>query len=189
MGGTKAWIFRALLAVATGLFLFSWFNPWWEAYIVRLEVNAVEIYAHGLVSFIPDEYLWWISGYDDIMPAFFTPLMWVWMGLCVLALLASMFLSNKKGLSLGKFRMSWPTILIAVVGISMIVVCIIGIIVILANLESFFGAPLNGRIMIDFGDPYASEVDTKLLPSYYILAGTGVFLIVLSFLRRFFVKD
>ena len=187
MSNARTWIFRGLVLAAAALFLFSWFQPWWTAYVVELKVTAINIYAYGLESFIPIEYQNWIVGYDSAMPAWFTPFMWAYLVICMLILGYSLFASSEKGISLGKFRMSMPTLLTAGVGLSVIGVCIIGIIVILMNLEQFYGAPLNGTITIDMGDPYQSDVDTALLPGYYLLGATGVLLLVLSVIRQFIV--
>jgi hypothetical protein len=187
MGGVRAWIFRALILAAAGLFLYVWFMPWWNAYIVALDTTAINIYVFGLESFIPEEHIDWISGYNQAMPGWFTPVMWVYLGLVVAILLFSMFASSKKGISLGKFRISLPTTLIGGVGLSMIAVCIIGIIVILMNLKIFFDAPLNGTFIVDMGDAYHSSVDTKLMMGYYLFGGIGAGLLVLSMIRQFIV--
>ena len=106
-------------------------------------------------------------------------------GSLIITLLFSLFASSEKGISLGKFRISLPTLLIAGVGLSLIAICIIGIIVLQMNLESFYDVPLNGTTNISFEDPYASDVDTSLLMGYYLLCATGPVLLILAILRRF----
>jgi hypothetical protein len=187
MSNSRTWIFRALVLAAAAFFVFSWFQPWWTAYVVELKVTAINIYAYGLESFIPAEYKTWIAGYDEAMPAWFTPFMWVYLVICMAVLAFSLFAKSEKGISLGKFRISLPTLLIAGVGLSVIGVCIIGIIVIQMNLVNFYNAPLNGTIIVDMGDPYSSEVDTSLLSGYYMMWATGAVLLVLSILRQFIV--
>lgn len=187
MSKARPWIFRVLVLAAAAFFLYSWFQPWWTAYVVELKVTAINIYAYGLESFIPAEYKTWIAGYDTAMPAWFTPFMWVYLAICMLILAFSLFAKSEKGISLGKLRISLPTLLIAGVGLSVIGVCIIGIMVIQANLVNFYNAPLNGTITVDMGDPYQSDVDTSLLKGYYLMIATGAVLLVLSVLRQFIV--
>ena len=40
---TGRWIFRGVTLVALGLILYTWFQPWWVAYIEELRENGVMI--------------------------------------------------------------------------------------------------------------------------------------------------
>jgi hypothetical protein len=102
MGSARTWIYRVLVLIGVGLLLFTWFQPWWTAYIEALDTTAINIYPYGLESFIPEEHLDWVAGYDTAMPGWFTPFMWVYLGLVVLALLYSLFASSKKMIGFGK---------------------------------------------------------------------------------------
>lgn len=187
MGGVRSWIFRLLVVIGAALFVYSFLQPWWTAYIVALETTAINIYAHGLESFIPSEFAAWIAGYDQIMPGWFTPFMWAYMILCMLALAFSLFVSDTKKLGIGKIKISLPTLIPAIVGLSFIIVAVVAVLVISAQLPNFYNAPLNGDFYMDMGDPYISVVETGLLTSYYMAYVAGGLLLVTAVLRRFIV--
>jgi len=182
MGGIRTWIFRVLVLAGAGLFLYSWFQPWWTAYIDELETTAINIHPWGVESFVPQEFAVWITGYE--MPAFFAPLMWVYLGLCIAALLFSLFASSAKRVGVGKLGVSLPQALIGGVGLSYIGIVIIAVIVMLSRLEGFYNAPLIGTFIIDMGDPYMSAVNTNLLLGYWLACGVGPLLIILGLLRN-----
>jgi hypothetical protein len=85
--------------------LISWFLPWWGLNITELGENAVIIHPWGLEMDL-GEMAYVVKGAD--MPAWFAPLMWIYLGLSILALLFSLFVSSKRSISLGKFKLSIP---------------------------------------------------------------------------------
>ncbi|MFA5761367.1 MAG: hypothetical protein WC877_06385, partial [Dehalococcoidales bacterium] len=161
--------------------------PWWTAYVVALDVNAVEIFPHGIASYVPGEYESWIAGYDDVMPGWFTPFMWVYFGAILLALLISIIISDQKRVSLGKISMSLPTALVAAVGISYIIVVIAAVTVISLNIQEFFDTPLQGSIFLQLQEGKESIVRTALSTHYWVAVAAGPVLLILSILRRFIV--
>jgi hypothetical protein len=189
MGGIRTWIFRGLVLIGAVLFIYAWFQPWWTAYIVALSTTAVNIYAYGIESFVPSDFSAWIAGYDQIMPSWFDNFMWIYLAVCVVVILFGMFASSdeKERIGIGKIGVSLPSALVGGVGISFIIVAITAVIVISMNLKGFYNAPLNGVFRLDMGDPYISNVETKLTIGYYLGCAGGLLLIITAALRRFIV--
>jgi hypothetical protein len=49
MNEARAWIYRVLTLLVTGLLLITWFaTPWWRAYITAIPDGYVEIRPWGL---------------------------------------------------------------------------------------------------------------------------------------------
>ncbi|MFC2026585.1 hypothetical protein ACFLUX_01250 [Chloroflexota bacterium] len=184
MGSVRIWIFRTLVVVGGGIFVYSWFQPWWSAYIVELLLDALYIYPFGFESLIPTEYAWYIAGADTVMPAWFTPFMWVYFGLCLTALLVSLIIGSDKRIGWGKINMSLPTALIGGVGLSYIAVVAAAALTISANAEAF-GAPFWGKVYVDLqGRDLVSWVETGPQFSYWLACALGPLLIVLALLRN-----
>ena len=163
--------------------LYAWFQPWWRAYVVELEVYAVAIFPYGM-EINMGGYEYWLAGAEDIMPGWFTPFMWVYLGLCMIALLFSLFASGEKRVGLGKLRLSLPQALIGGVGLTYIVVVVAAVLVIVMNLSSFYNTPLQGSILITMSDFENSLVDTGLEFGYWLACGVGPLIIVLALFRN-----
>jgi len=189
MGDIRTWIFRALVLIGAALFIYSWFQPWWTAYIVALDTTAINIYAYGIESFVPSEFAAWIAGYDQIMPAWFDNFMWIYLAACVVVLLLGMFASSdqKERIGIGKIGVSLPSALVGAVGISFLIVAITAVIVISMNLTGFYNSPLVGTFKLDMGDPYISDVNTKLTTGYYLAIAGGLLLLIVAILRKFII--
>jgi hypothetical protein len=181
----RVWLFRILILIGAGLMLYTWLQPWWSAYVLELDVTAVDIYPWALVSYTPPEYAYLISGADNALPVWYTPFMWVYISVCILALLGSLFISSKKGLSLGKIRMSFNQLFPALVGLSYIGVVVAAVLVISANAATYYNAPLQGTIIVSIDSgTHSSSVDTTLMLGYWLACGTGPLLILLALLRN-----
>jgi hypothetical protein len=118
------------------------------------------------------------------MPGWFTPFMWVYLGLCIVALLASLFVSSEKRVGFGRMSLSLPKALISVVGLSYIIVAISAVAVIAANAPSFYNAPLQGTIFVTMSQDEASYVNTAIEFGYWFACGTGLFIAILGLLRN-----
>jgi hypothetical protein len=147
MGNVRSWIFRILILIGAGLLIFTFLQPWWTAYVEALKINAVEVYPYGMVSNIPEDYEYLVVGYDQVIPGWFTPFMWAYMGLCVLALIFSLFASSSKKVGFGKLKISLPNALIGVVGLSYIVVVGAALLTISINAGNFYDSELVGRVL------------------------------------------
>ena len=183
MSNTRVWIFRVLVLVGAGLMLYTWFQPWWTAYIVELDVTAVTVFPYGM-ELDMGGYEYWVAGAEDAMPGWFTPFMWVYLALCMVALLYSLVASSAKGISIGKIRLSLPQVLVGGVGLSFVVVVVSAVIVIAIQSGNFYDAPLQGTIFVTKSRDEASYVETGLKFAYWLACGTGLFIAILGLLRN-----
>jgi hypothetical protein len=188
MGSAKVWLFRALVLVAGGLMLFSWLQIWWRADIqeaamyVNIRPWGLE---HTLGSYV--QYL----GTDPSMPAFFAPLMWGYLGICLVVLLVGMFVKDmtvklgKLGSLLPKWlmRLPLPVWLVGGVGVSYIVFAVTCAIVAYVR-TSEFGMSLIGETYLVIGD---FELGTLAIAGFqwgfWLACAVGPLLVVLALLR------
>ena len=180
MGAVRDWLFRLLVAVGAGVMLVSWYMPWWTIHIEELGNDMLQIRPWGLVW---DQRL---GSFDILikgaaMPDWFPPMMWVYLGLCMLALLAGLFLLRKE-FSIGRFKINLSTVLIGGVGFSYVVAGIVAVVYASMRLQAFYDVPLQGRISVELSDMH-SYVESMLLPGYYLIYVAGFLLIVLALLR------
>jgi hypothetical protein len=190
MTNIRAWLFRILVLAAGGLFVYTWFQPWWKAFIEYYGRDAFVIWPYGFESYAPPQYAFMMRGAADVMPAWFTPAMWVVFGLLLAALLFSLFASSKKGVSLGKFRISMPTIITTVVGVAFIAIPVAAYIVISHFTNSLFDVGINDKLFIALDDHDQSWIYLSLQSNYWLAYISGPVLLVLTVLRRFIVgKD
>jgi hypothetical protein len=185
MSNVRVWIFRVLVLVAAGLFLVSWFNPWWSATLEALNIkDAVIIHPYGLDMHNVQDYMEYFEGAEDAMPGFFTPFMWAYLGLAILALLVGAFVNNKNIKLFGK-ELNLSRWLVGIVGFSIIVVAAACYLVASAKSAQFGLPALVGRFFIGAGS-YAEQswVTAKLLPGYWIACGVGPFLLLLALFKN-----
>jgi hypothetical protein len=183
MGGVRAWIYRVLVLAATGLFVYSWFAPWWMAHIEALDIDAVKIFPFGM-SINMGNYPHWLAGADQVMPGWFTPLMWVYFGIFIAVILYCVFATTEKRINLGKLSMSLHDALIACVGISFIVVVATAVTMIAINAPNFYDGVLNGTIYVEMSEHEASYVTMGLQNGYWIACCAGPVLLLLALLRK-----
>ena len=177
MGNSKVWLFRGLVIVAAGLMVVSWILPWWGADAADIGKNVVIIHPYGLEQHL-GEFAVYIAGSE--MPVWFAPLMWTYLGLCIAALLFSLFASEKR-VGLGKFKLSLPKLLIGGVGLSYIIVAVVAIIV-AAIRTGAFDLPLQGSTSFTVG-PERVSIDASLRFGYYMAYAVGLSCIALALLR------
>ena len=181
----RTWIFRGLTVVGGAMLLVSWMMPWWQAYIVYLKTAALYVRPWGVDMFLPPEYSAVISGYQ--MPKIFAPLMWIFLGCCVIALVGSLFASSKDKAGIGKIRLPLPMVLVGGVGVAYIVFVVVCLIVLQMRASGFYNAPLVGTTYIGLDEGHKSYVDTSFLTGYYLAAVTGPVLLVLGLARQLIV--
>jgi len=115
--GVLVWIFRVLLVAAGAFMLYSWFQPWWSGnFVVIPGDNDMVLHPWGVeavsqVSSNVDESLFSLP-----FPGIFAGFMWVYLVVCMLGLLASLFWTGR--LRLGRISLPWAMIIILLVGIS-----------------------------------------------------------------------
>jgi hypothetical protein len=178
---TKIWMFRFLVVIPAAIMLVSWFLPWWTIDIEGFADKAAQIRPWGL------ELCGQMGGFAILMkgtemPSWFGAFMWVFLGLCMLALVVGLFVRGKE-FGFGKLKFSLSQILIGGVGIAYIVCGIVAAVYAGMRMKSTFDVPLQGRAFIDMGDPLIAYVDTYLLPGYYLIFIAGFLFLVLAILR------
>lgn len=183
MSNLRFWIFRVLVLAGAGFMLVTWFMPWWSAWVAEIEVDAVIIHPWALESRVPTEYGYLLLGAETAMPGWFAPFMFTYLGLCIAALLFSLFASQKR-VGLGKFRLSLPQAIIGSVGLSYIVIVAAAVITIAMRAGDFYDAPLIGRIYVVAEFFESTVVKTNLLFGYWLACAVGPLLIILAILRN-----
>src|ERR1700709_4717 len=90
--GILVWIFRVLLVAGAAFMLYSWFQPWWSGnFVVIPGDNDMLLHPWGVeavsqVRTNVDESLFQMP-----FPEVFAVLMWIYLGVCMLALAVSLF--------------------------------------------------------------------------------------------------
>lgn len=118
------------------------------------------------------------------MPGFFTPFVWAYFGVAMLALLVSLFWNKR--MKLGPINLPVATVLIILVGLSYLVA---------VGLAYFIGdmrAEANGISFVgkaDYKDPMSHrtmKMESALQDGYWYALYAGVALVVLGILRGLF---
>jgi hypothetical protein len=188
MGSFKVWLFRVLLLVAAGLMLLSWLQVWWRADIqeaamyVNIRPWGLE---HTLGSYI--QYL----GSDPSLPAFFAPLMWAYLGICLVLLLVSMFIKDipvklgKLGSILPKWLMGLPLPqwLIGGVGVSYVVFVITCALVAYIRVSEFDMALIGETYLVIGHFELGTLAISGFQWGFWLACAVGPLLIVLGLLR------
>ncbi|MBI4789160.1 MAG: hypothetical protein HY782_19180 [Chloroflexi bacterium] len=180
MGSLGAWVFGILTVAGAGLFLYSWLQPWWQAYIVALNEIAVVIRPWGLVSYMPQEYSKWLVGAE--MPEWFAPVMWLYLAASMGVLVYSLF-AGDDWFRVGRFKLTVQKALVGAVGLSYIIFVVVCVIVIAIRASGFYGATVMGSVFVSMSDHEMSNVDTGFLTGYWLAAAVGPLLLALAFLR------
>ncbi len=181
MSSSRVWLFRGLVVVAAALMVVVWFMPWWVLDVAELGKNVVTIHPWGL------ETAQALGGFEVLMkraamPEWFAPMMWAYLGLCLIALVIGLFVRGK-AFGIGKFKLALGQILIAGVGISYIVAAIVMAVYASMRTAQFYEIPLQGHAVVDLGDPVIATVDTSLALGWYLIYVVGIVLVVLGLLR------
>ena len=182
MSNARAWLFRGLVLAFGGLLVFSWFRPWWAVGIVE-EEGAQNVWLHPWGIEVTKEAKTYIDLTAAQMPGWFTPAMWVYLGIVIAALLFSLWAKDKE-LNIWKVRLTLPSLTIGVVGFSYIALLVTAVTVLRIKLADF-GVPLTGRSITDYIDEIEGYVNliTGLQFGYWLAIAAGTSLIVVALLR------
>jgi hypothetical protein len=180
MSSSRVWLFRGLVIVAAGLMLLSWFMPWWSADSSGdLELkNAVIIHPYGLEQNM-GEFAVYIAGSE--MPAWFAPVAWTFLGICIAALLLAAWIENKDVRLIGR-NVNLSKLLVGVVGFLYIFAAVLAVIV-AAIRTADYGLTLQGHTDFERG-PARIGVDASAQFGYILAYGVGLLCIALAFLRE-----
>jgi hypothetical protein len=181
MRSIRSWIFGILTLGGAGVLLYTWFQPWWQAYIEELQQNGVVIFPHAMqISGTLRNYPQWLVGAE--MPSWFFPLMWVYLGVCLIALFMSLFFTEE-WVGVGKRQFSLAQLLIGFAGLAYIIFVVVFPIVISMRAPDFHGVPLQGSVFISMNEHTESFVVSTLQPGYWIACVVGPFLLALALFR------
>jgi hypothetical protein len=182
VSGVRSWIFSGLVLAVSGLFLWTWFQPWWVAYIEELQQNGVIIYPHAMmISGTLRDYPQWIIGAE--MPVWFFPMTWIIMGLLLLALLMSLFFTEE-WVAVGRLDVPVASALIGSAGLAYVLYVIVFVIVVAIRAPQFNGVPLQGNVFISVNPHTESYVITSLQLGYWLACTVGPLLVALAVLRN-----
>lgn len=177
----RIWLFRGLVVIAAGFLVVTWFMPWWNADCAELSKNAVVVRPWGL----EDDLGFYSFMLDDArMPGWFAPFAFTYLGVVLVMLLLSLF--AKDGVfKFWKFKLTLPSVLIGLAGISYIGVAVIAIVVMVMRMGDFFGGiPLIGKITIPLeAGTMEGHITTSLETGYFLTYLVGILLIVLALFR------
>ena len=177
----RRWLFGGLLLVGAGLMLVSWFSPWWGARISDLRgVDHIVMRPWGVevvgeVSTFADRALY-------SMPALFAPFMWVYLGLCMVALAVSLFV--EKEITLGQFKLSLPQVLIGIVGLSYMIAVVAALSIALIRSGDGGVQFLGSSIVPNPMTGGRTRFTGALKPGYWLAVGAGPVLVALALLRN-----
>lgn len=183
--GVMTWIFRALLVAGAAFMVYTWFQPWWSADIAVIKgPNDMVLHPWGVEAVSQVRNNTDTSQFD--MPGFFAPFMWVYLGVCMLALAAALFINRR--FKLGPINLPIAMLLIAFVGLSYM--SALGIAYGIGTLRSgWAGANFIGKSSI-----LQAETGTKIKMvsqlelGFWLSLGAGGFLTLLALVRPLFVR-
>jgi hypothetical protein len=179
MKNARVWLFRVLVLVGAGVMALTWTMPWWTVTINELGRDLIQVYPYGLVLNLGE---WASYAAGAQMPGWFTPLMWLYFGVAILALLAGAWIQNKNISLLGrKFDLSrW---MVGLVGLTYVIAVVTAVVFISIRAGSFFNTPVQGYFSINFSE-IESGGNSSLQLGYWLSWGVGLFLIVVALLRN-----
>lgn len=181
MSNVRSWIFRGLVAIGIGGFVTAWILPWWGVYIQALgHDDKVRIYPYGLWNNLGG----WggFMGNAGDMPWFFTPLMWVYFGLVIIALLFAVWKMDKSIRLFGrKFNLS--KLLVGIVGFSVVVIILTFYLYAKARVESL-GVDFIGQSYVERDVMIHTYAYSGLRIGVWIACGVAPYLMLLALLRN-----
>lgn len=182
--GAGVWIFRVLLVAGAAFMVYSWFAPWWSATVAAIPGENHLVMRPWGVEVVPE-----VEANADAslysMPWFFAPFMWTYLGACMLALAASLFVTRR--VSLGRFSLPLAVVLIGLVGFSYMAA--VGIAYGVGELKaSWAGSNFIGKSMImNAMSGTKIKMVSDLEIGYWLALGAGAVLFVLALVRGLFV--
>ena len=182
----SVWIFRLLLVAAAAFMVYSWFQPWWSAKVAVIPGdNHLVLHPWGVEAVAQVRANTDISAFSMPFPGLFAGFMWAYLAICVLALVASLFIDRQ--ISVGRFRVPLAVVLIGLVGLSYMVA--VGLAYGIGELKAgWAGANFIGKSMVKEPQSGAKiKMTSDLQIGYWLALGAGAALFVLALLRGLFV--
>jgi len=186
LGKDRIWLFRGLVIIAGGLLVTAWFLPWWSCVVSEMPgvKDALVIHPYGMDSSRIEGLFHMMpkGGEEAEMPAWFTPVMWLYFGLAIAALLIGVWNKDK---SIGLFgrRFNLSRLIIGIVGFSFIVVVAAFFLVTTMRLAEFDMA-LQGYSYVIFYWVIETGATATIRFGVWLACVAGPLLIVLALLRN-----
>jgi hypothetical protein len=179
MNTIRAWIYRLLVLMGTGFLVYTWFQTWWRCEISRIN-GWIEIHPWGLEHNM-QAFAEYMRGAD--MSEFFGTLMWIYLGVCVLAILVALFIKDKN-IKILKRNFNLPSLIIGIAGLSYIIVVIVAVIFAAVRTGDFYGTKLIGVTRINLGGEMTGDATANLLTGYWLACAAGPIILLLALLRN-----
>ena len=123
MSKLRSWLFRSFVIAVAALMVTSWLTPWWGSYSLQIGTSdVVRIFPYGLWQNLGG-WSGFIKGLSE-MPVWFTPLMWLYLVLCMAGLAFALWKMDKNIRLFGR-NFNLPRLLIGIIGFSYVVVIIV----------------------------------------------------------------
>jgi hypothetical protein len=185
--GIGVWIFRVLLVAGAAFMLYSWFQPWWSAkFAVVPGDNHLVLHPWGVDAVAQvrgniDE-----TAFEMPFPGLFAGFMWTYLGVCMLALAASLFVTRR--FRLDPINLSLAMVLILLVGLSYMAA--VGLALGIGELKAgWAGANFIGKSnVVEPASGAKLKMTSDLLIGYWMALGAGGVLTFLGLIRFLFVR-
>lgn len=177
----RFWLFGLLVIGGAALMLYSWYSPWWGAQISDLAGRDHIVLRPWGVEIMASEVRTYANKALYAMPDFFEPFMWAYLGVCMLALAISIFITRR--INLGRLNLSLAQVLVGLVGLSYVIAVvtayIIGTIRAGAAKISFVGTSIVFNPMTGGN----TRLISALKDGYWLALAAGLVLVALALLR------
>jgi hypothetical protein len=184
MSTLRSWLFRGLVITVAALMVASWLLPWWGSWSMQIgRDDVVRIFPYGLWNNLGG-WAVFIEGISE-MPVWFTPLMWLFLGLCIVGLAFALWKMNKNVRLMGRnFNLS--RLLIGIIGFAWVMVIIIFYFYAKMRVEAG-GIQFIGESYLVFGIAGKTYIFSGFRNGLYLACAVGPSFIILALLRNIII--
>ena len=181
--GVRVWLYQLMAVIASFMMFYSFSLPWWgtDSFIITRAMqfifppDSIKIYAYGLEhnfgteTYDITEYIW-----DDETPPYQTKLAWAYLGVSIVAIIASSFIKKK-----------WGQYLLGFVGLTYIAYALVAMFVVIGGRLNELGIALQGWSSY-IG---SASMHTSIRTGWYLAIASGSVLFTLAVARSYFFKQ